>query len=188
MKFNMFRAHTAHHQEPKTALAAHCAWQRPPTTRPTTFHVWKTRGCQWSFRLLMMGGVSPKTCWASYEYGIIKFWYTVASCWIFLYEAIGQSAYSRTRVNGLSSDLVCPFWNRTVFRQAYCRPLRTSSVSLLVVKVIKRRMIRVVDFSSFVFRTKQHCSWTLYPEEDTGVPQNFGNCLPFDTGWRRRRI
>jgi hypothetical protein len=62
------------------------AWQRPPTTRPTTFHVWKTRGCQCSFRLLMMGGVSPETCWVSYNYGIIKFWYIVASCWIFLYE------------------------------------------------------------------------------------------------------
>jgi len=69
--------HTAHHQAPKTALAASgflyvegcwtcswwtlsgtvCAWQRPPTTRQTTFHVWKTRGCQCSFRLLMMGGV-----------------------------------------------------------------------------------------------------------------------------------
>jgi len=60
---------------------AHCVWRRP-----TTFHVWKTRGCQSNFRLLMMGGVSPETCWASYEYGIIKFWYIVASCWIFLYE------------------------------------------------------------------------------------------------------
>jgi hypothetical protein len=40
---------------------AHCAWQRPATTRPTTFHVGKTRGCQCSFRLLMMGGVSPET-------------------------------------------------------------------------------------------------------------------------------
>jgi hypothetical protein len=57
--------------------------QRLPTTRPTTFHVWKTRGCQCSFRLLIMGGVSPETCWASYKYGIIKFWYIVASCWIF---------------------------------------------------------------------------------------------------------
>jgi len=51
---------------------AQCAWQRPPTTRLTTFHVWKTRGYQCSFRLLMMGGVSPETCWASYKYGIIK--------------------------------------------------------------------------------------------------------------------
>jgi len=62
---------------------AHRAWQRPPATRPTTFHVWKTRGCQCSFRLLMLGGVPPETCWASYKYGIIKFWYIVASCWIF---------------------------------------------------------------------------------------------------------
>jgi len=46
---------------------AQCAWQRPPT-----FHVWKTRGCQYGFRLLMMGGVSPEKCWASYKYGIIK--------------------------------------------------------------------------------------------------------------------
>jgi hypothetical protein len=34
----------------------------------------------------MTGGVSPEKCWASYKYGIIKFWYIVASCWIFLYE------------------------------------------------------------------------------------------------------
>jgi len=65
---------------------AHCAWQRPPSTRPTTSHLWKTRGYQCSFRLLMMGGVSPETCWASYKYGIITFWYIVAFCWIFLYE------------------------------------------------------------------------------------------------------
>jgi len=87
-----FGRHTAHHQEPKTALTAsgflyvegcwtcswwtlsgtYCAWQRPTNTRPITFHVWKTRGCQCSFRLLMMGGVSLKTCWVSYKYGIIK--------------------------------------------------------------------------------------------------------------------
>jgi hypothetical protein len=109
-----FGWHAAHHQEPKTALAAsglvclttytiympnnlphmknqrlpvaHCAWQRPLSTRPTTSHIWKTRSCQCSFRLLMMGGVSPKTCWVSYKYGIIKFWLIVAFCWVFLYE------------------------------------------------------------------------------------------------------
>jgi len=40
------------------------------------------RGRYCTFRLLMMGGVSPETCWASYKYEI-KFWYTVTSCWIF---------------------------------------------------------------------------------------------------------
>jgi len=54
-------------------LVFHIVWwrvvggQRPPTTHPTTFHVWKTRGCQCSFRLLMMGGMSPETCWASHK-------------------------------------------------------------------------------------------------------------------------
>jgi hypothetical protein len=46
---------------------------RPLSTRPTASHVWQTRGCQCRFRLLMMGGVLPETCWASYKYGIIKF-------------------------------------------------------------------------------------------------------------------
>jgi len=96
-----FGRHTAHHREPKTALAASgfsyvrgcwtCrwwtlsgnAWQRSPSARPTTPHVWKTIGCQCSFRLPMMGGVSPETCWASYKYRRIKFWHIVASCWIF---------------------------------------------------------------------------------------------------------
>jgi len=101
-----FGRYTAHHQEPKTALAAlvfhtwkivgcvvgrrcqaHCAWQRPLTTRPTTFHVWKTSGCQCSFRLLIMGGISFETCWASCKYVIIIFWYIFASCWIFHYES-----------------------------------------------------------------------------------------------------
>ena len=90
-----FGRHTAHHQEPKTALAVSgfaywrvvgrvvaVHWQRPATTQPTTLHVCKTRSCYCSFRLLMMGGVSPKTCWALYKYKI-KFWYTVASCWIY---------------------------------------------------------------------------------------------------------
>ena len=58
--------------------AQYCAWHRP-----TTFHVWKTRGCQCSFRLLMMDDVSPETCWTLYKYGIINFWYIFASCWIF---------------------------------------------------------------------------------------------------------
>jgi len=81
-----FGRHTAHHQELKTALAASGfvyvkgCWtlrllnavsvQQPQ--RPANFHVCKTRGCQCSFRFLMMGGVSPETCWASYKHGIIN--------------------------------------------------------------------------------------------------------------------
>jgi len=108
-----FGRHATHHQEPKIALAASgfsyvegcctcswwtssgSAWRCPPTARTTTFHVRKTRGCQCSFRLLMMGGMSPETCWASYKYGIIKFWYIVVSCWIFPYESFYDARIHR---------------------------------------------------------------------------------------------
>ena len=81
-----FGRHAAHHQEPKTAQAASgfayvegcrtCScWtlsgsvQRPTTARPATFHVCKIRGCLCGFRLLVMGGLSPETCWASFKIG-----------------------------------------------------------------------------------------------------------------------
>jgi len=73
-----FGWHTAHHQEPKTALAAsgfayvEGCWM---------CSCW-TLSSNYTSRLLMMGSVSPETCWASYKYEI-KFWYTVGSCWIF---------------------------------------------------------------------------------------------------------
>jgi hypothetical protein len=38
------------------------------------------------FELLMMGGVSPETCWAIKKHWNNKFYYTVASCWFFLWD------------------------------------------------------------------------------------------------------
>jgi len=100
-----FGRHTAHHQEPKTALAATgflyvagcwtCSWWTLSGTvcLTTSGTLCLTRGCQCSFRLLMMGGASPETCWASYKYGILKVWYIVASCWIFLCELTHSFCY-----------------------------------------------------------------------------------------------
>jgi hypothetical protein len=56
--------------------------QQPHVQQPSTY---ANQRLLVQFRLLMMGGVSSETCWASYKYGIIKFWYTVASCWIFFF-------------------------------------------------------------------------------------------------------
>jgi hypothetical protein len=86
-----FGRHTTHYQEPKTALAASgfsqveacwkCSWWTLSGTLCLTtstnytsnnFPRMKNRGCQCSFKLLIMGGVSPETCWVSYKYGIIK--------------------------------------------------------------------------------------------------------------------
>jgi len=38
------------------------------------------------FALLMMGGVSPETCWAIKKHWNNKFYYTFASCWFFLWD------------------------------------------------------------------------------------------------------
>ena len=38
------------------------------------------------FELLMMSGVSLETCWAIKKHWNNKFYYTVASCWLFLYD------------------------------------------------------------------------------------------------------
>ena len=64
-----FGRHTAHHQEPKTAQAA--SGFAKPEAACAVFGSW-----WWA--------VSPETWWASFNKGIIKFWYTVASCWDFL--------------------------------------------------------------------------------------------------------
>jgi hypothetical protein len=73
----------------------------------------KTIGCQGSFRLLMMDGASPETCWASYKYGIIKFWYIVASCWIFLYEFPTWNKTLSYEWNLSRHFLKCSFCNGT---------------------------------------------------------------------------
>jgi hypothetical protein len=42
-----------------TLSAMYCAW-RLPASRLTTYHVWKTRGCQCSFRLWWWAVCRPK--------------------------------------------------------------------------------------------------------------------------------
>jgi hypothetical protein len=84
---------------------AQCAWQRPPTTRPTTFHVWRTRGCQCSFRLLMMDGVSLKTSWVLYKYRIIKI---LIRCCILLNFFFMNILYSYARLTGPIRSVLGP--------------------------------------------------------------------------------
>jgi hypothetical protein len=46
----------------------------------------------------MMGSVTPKTCWASYKYRIIKLWYIVAPCLIFFLWIIQE--YQTHKMSG----------------------------------------------------------------------------------------
>jgi hypothetical protein len=62
----------------------------------TTFHLCKSRGCLCSFRLLMMGDMSPKTCWASFKIRNNKIWYTVAFYWVFTVRIVLRCTDPRT--------------------------------------------------------------------------------------------
>jgi hypothetical protein len=63
---------------PAAAMAQPSKWL-------ATINVCKTRGCNYSFELLMMGSVLPETCWATKKHWNNKFYYMFASCWFFLW-------------------------------------------------------------------------------------------------------
>jgi len=64
-----FVRHTAHHRELKNCNCSLWFYIRFFCCRP-----------------LMMGGVSPETCWAIKKHWNNKFYYTAASCWFFLWD------------------------------------------------------------------------------------------------------
>ena len=98
---------------------AQCAWQRPPTTRPTTFHV-------------------------SYKYGIIKFWYIVTSCWIFLYEMYYDARIQEHQVYIASHRSMINIF-------AFCWYVnRWSEICWLIVKV------HIYSTFLFIFRVHWH--------------------------------
>jgi len=60
------------------------------------------------FELLTMGGVSPETCLANKKHWNNRFYYTVASCWFFLYDLSNRNriAVPSQRVSCVSDLIV----------------------------------------------------------------------------------
>ena len=96
-----FERHTAHHQELKNCNCG--LWFYLRFWLPAAVMVefpFSHDSCQQSqtyvkpeaaisvFELLMMSGVSLETCWAIKKHWNNKFYYTVASCWLFLYDSL----------------------------------------------------------------------------------------------------
>jgi hypothetical protein len=85
-----FGRHTAHQQELKNFncslwiyirfLLPAAVMAEPSQWQPANKNVCKTRGCNYSFELLMMGGVSAETCGSIKKHWNNKFYYTVAFC------------------------------------------------------------------------------------------------------------
>ena len=55
----------------------------------------------------MMGGVSPETCWAIKKHCNNKFYYTVASCWFFLWYLYYDARIQEHQVNNSNWKLLC---------------------------------------------------------------------------------
>jgi len=94
-----FERHTAHHQELKNcncslwfyirlwllaAVVAEFPLSHDGSRQPKTYV--KPEAAITVFWFLMMSGVSLETCWAIDKQWNNKFYYTVASCWLFLYD------------------------------------------------------------------------------------------------------
>jgi hypothetical protein len=74
-----FGRHTAHHQELKNCNCSHRIGNRQRKSYV------KPEAAITVFELLVMGNVSPETCWAIKKHWNNKFYYTAASCWFFLW-------------------------------------------------------------------------------------------------------
>jgi hypothetical protein len=61
-------------------------WPTQPSHLPATKNICKPEAVITVFELLMMDGVSPEICWAIKIHCSNKFYYTVASCWFFLWD------------------------------------------------------------------------------------------------------
>jgi hypothetical protein len=77
-----FKRHTAHHQELQTVFAAsglytHVVTGRCPGWEGTSSHP------AWTM-VTMVSGMPLETCWAFNKFWNNKFYYKVASCWLFL--------------------------------------------------------------------------------------------------------
>ena len=77
-----FGRNTAHHQKLKNCNCSLWFYIR----KPATINYVKPEAAITVFELLMMGGVSPETCWAIKKHLNKKFYYAVASCWFFLWD------------------------------------------------------------------------------------------------------
>jgi len=79
-----FGRHTAHHRKLKNCNFS--LWFYIRFWLPTAAMYVKPEAALTVFEFLMMGGVSPETCWTIKKHWNNKFYYTVASCWFFLWD------------------------------------------------------------------------------------------------------
>jgi len=107
-----FGRHTAHHQDLKNCNCSFWFYIHRSGRQPKTYV--KSEAVITVFELLMMGGVSPETCWAIKKHCNNKFYYTVASCLFFLWVLNYDARIHEHQVHSLlASALMKNKWNYT---------------------------------------------------------------------------
>ena len=101
-----FERHTTHHEELKNC---NCAlwfyirlWLSHDSCRQSQTYE-QPEGAITVFELLMMSGVSLETCWAIKKYWNNKFYYTFASCWLFLCDLYCDAPFHEHQVHRKNS-------------------------------------------------------------------------------------
>jgi hypothetical protein len=112
--------------------------RQPPTI------LCKTRGCLWSFRLLMMGGVAPETCWASFNIRNNK---SLIHCCILLAFSVrnytimhGSTIIKLLKVTDTSKNRnTFIFWNKVILRVLEYGPSKSRSTILQSIHFVPHR-------------------------------------------------
>ena len=92
-----FGRHTAHHQELKNCNCRYDGWAIAAAGNQK--RMLKPEAAITVFELLMMGGVSPETCWAIKKHWNNKCYYKVASCWFCLWDLYYNAWIHEHQVN-----------------------------------------------------------------------------------------
>jgi hypothetical protein len=99
---------------PETCWAIKKHWNNNKLWQPKTYV--RPEAAIIVFELLMMGGVSPETCWAIKKHWNNKFYYTVTSCWFFLWDVMTTlkeiSNLLRTRTFSINTSQIRTFNTR----------------------------------------------------------------------------
>jgi hypothetical protein len=127
-----FGRHTAYHQELKNCNCSlwfyiyfwsPAAAMAQPSQRPAAKKYVKPEAAITVFELLMISGVSPETCWAIKKHWNNKFYYTVASCWFFLWETLICLGYFKLFAPIHHCERYTIDVNKKVMCTVYCQTL-----------------------------------------------------------------
>jgi len=116
-------------------------WRRPATTTSNNLCTYANQRLLVQFELLMMGGVSPETCWALYKHGIIKSFGTLLHQVGYFYVNYNMTHGSMHIMFNLLKLTGCVMHHQFNIQQLYA--LSTLYLCFLHLSENKQRLVRL---------------------------------------------